>query len=102
MPRPSPGKSKSSAASGSLFPSPARESEKPSAVPALIAYIDGGARGNTGPAGFGAHIQDAAGKTFLSYNDPLWLAQRHGLGMPPAAEAMNTGRAETRSSTIPR
>lgn len=32
--------------------------------------------------------QDAAGKTFLSYNDPLWLAQRHGLGMPPAAEAM--------------
>jgi uncharacterized protein (DUF302 family) len=28
--------------------------------------------------------QDAAGKTWLSYNDPRWLAARHGLG--PAAE----------------
>jgi uncharacterized protein (DUF302 family) len=24
--------------------------------------------------------QDAAGKTWLSYNDPSWLAKRHGLG----------------------
>jgi uncharacterized protein (DUF302 family) len=24
--------------------------------------------------------QDAAGDTWLSYNDPSWLAQRHGLG----------------------
>ena len=24
--------------------------------------------------------QDASGKTWLSYNDPAWLAQRHGLG----------------------
>jgi uncharacterized protein (DUF302 family) len=24
--------------------------------------------------------EDAAGKTWLSYNDPHWLAQRHGLG----------------------
>jgi uncharacterized protein (DUF302 family) len=24
--------------------------------------------------------QDAAGTTFLSYNDPVWLASRHGLG----------------------
>jgi uncharacterized protein (DUF302 family) len=24
--------------------------------------------------------QDAAGKTWLSHNDPDWLAQRHGLG----------------------
>jgi len=24
--------------------------------------------------------QDAAGSTWLSYNDPAWLAQRHGLG----------------------
>ena len=32
--------------------------------------------------------QDASGKTWLSYNDPLWLAKRHGLGTPPAAEAM--------------
>ena len=24
--------------------------------------------------------QDASGKTWLSYNDPAWLAKRHGLG----------------------
>ena len=24
--------------------------------------------------------QDAAGKTWLAYNDPAWLARRHGLG----------------------
>ena len=24
--------------------------------------------------------QDAAGKTLLSYNDPGWIAKRHGLG----------------------
>jgi len=32
--------------------------------------------------------QDASGQTWLSYNDPLWLAKRHGLRTPPAAEAM--------------
>jgi uncharacterized protein (DUF302 family) len=25
--------------------------------------------------------QDAAGKTWLSYNEPGWIAQRHGLGV---------------------
>jgi uncharacterized protein (DUF302 family) len=29
--------------------------------------------------------QDASGKTFVSYNDPGWIAKRHGLG--PEAEA---------------
>jgi uncharacterized protein (DUF302 family) len=24
--------------------------------------------------------QDAAGKTWLSYNEPIWIAHRHGLG----------------------
>ncbi|HEX3497985.1 MAG TPA: DUF302 domain-containing protein [Stellaceae bacterium] len=32
--------------------------------------------------------QDSTGRTFLSYNDPLWLAERHGIGTAPAAEAM--------------
>jgi uncharacterized protein (DUF302 family) len=25
-------------------------------------------------------FEDAAGEVWLSYNDPRWLAQRHGLG----------------------
>ena len=29
--------------------------------------------------------QDEAGKTWLSYNDPAWLAQRHGLQSETAA-----------------
>jgi uncharacterized protein (DUF302 family) len=29
--------------------------------------------------------QDASGTTWLSYNDPSWLAQRHGLGGEVAA-----------------
>jgi uncharacterized protein (DUF302 family) len=33
--------------------------------------------------------QDASGKTWLSYNDPGWLAKRHGLG-PEVDPAVNT------------
>jgi uncharacterized protein (DUF302 family) len=34
--------------------------------------------------------QDASGRTWLSYNDPNWLAKRHGLGseVDPAVKAM--------------
>jgi uncharacterized protein (DUF302 family) len=29
--------------------------------------------------------EDSGGKVFLSYNDPAWIAQRHGLGAKSAA-----------------
>ena len=34
--------------------------------------------------------EDADGKTWLTYNDPAWIAQRHGLGAAsaPAVKAM--------------
>lgn len=34
--------------------------------------------------------QDEDGTTFVSHNDPIWLAQRHGLGVAvtPVVEAM--------------
>jgi ribonuclease HI len=35
----------------------------------ITAYIDGGARGNPGPAGYGVHVEDADGRI---------LAQLHG------------------------
>jgi len=46
--------------------------------------------------------EDAAGKTWLSYNDPKWIAQRHGLG--PDAERVidtlaNALKAVTRAAT---
>jgi uncharacterized protein (DUF302 family) len=33
--------------------------------------------------------QDATGATWLSYNDPVWLAKRHGLG-PDVEATVNT------------
>jgi uncharacterized protein (DUF302 family) len=37
--------------------------------------------------------EDAAGKTWLSYNDPAWLAARHGVGDQGAAVATALGNA---------
>lgn len=48
--------------------------------------------------------QDASGTTWLSYNDPAWLAQRHGLGheveAPVKAMTAMLG-AVTRAATGP-
>jgi len=33
--------------------------------------------------------QDAAGATWLGYNDPCWLAERHGADVPASLEAMS-------------
>jgi uncharacterized protein (DUF302 family) len=37
--------------------------------------------------------QDAAGLTWLSYNDPTWLAKRHGLGAATEAAVRGMARA---------
>ena len=37
--------------------------------------------------------EDAAGKTWLSYNDPAWLAARHGIAEQGAAVAKTLGNA---------
>jgi ribonuclease HI len=75
MPRASfSGKSKSSAKSGSLFAPETEIVEKKSrgaSGPLLIAHIDGGARGNPGPAGFGVHIQEATGKPVAELSEFL-------------------------------
>ena len=51
---------------GELFPSePLKDPE------AITAYIDGGARGNPGPGGYGVHIRDAGGKTLAELSEYL-------------------------------
>jgi hypothetical protein len=50
--------------------------------------------------------QDAAGKTWLSYNDPKWLAERHRLGprhkaTPAAMSAALTAIAAAATSIAP-
>ena len=47
----------------SLFEKPETEKRRPAPPPGhIVAHIDGGARGNPGPAGYGVVIHDAAGK----------------------------------------
>src|SRR5437870_2550909 len=50
-------------------------------------------------------FEDAAGKTWLSYNDPRWLARRHGLGaaVDPAVDAMAAalGAVTTKATKSP-
>ena len=40
----------------------------------IVAYIDGGARGNPGPAGYGAYIQDGGGAVLAELHGPLGIA----------------------------
>lgn len=40
----------------------------------ITAYIDGGARGNPGPAGYGVWIEDAAGEKIVELHGGLGLA----------------------------
>lgn len=44
---------------------------KPAAAHYLVAHIDGGARGNPGPAGFGAVLYDESGKTVAELSEYL-------------------------------
>lgn len=40
----------------------------------LVAYIDGGARGNPGPAGFGVRIEDAGGALVDEFSESIGVA----------------------------
>jgi ribonuclease HI len=69
---------RSSPAAGSLFPS----ASPPDSY--LIAHVDGGARGNPGPAGYGAVITDQAGHKVAALSEYLGhqtnnYAEYHGL-----------------------
>jgi ribonuclease HI len=52
-----------------LFPATA----KPSAGPWISAHCDGGARGNPGPSGFGALVQDADGAVIAELSEFLGI-----------------------------
>ena len=45
--------------------------------------------------------QDASGNTWLSYNDPSWLAKRHGLGQAPKALSAVLGAVARTATTSP-
>jgi uncharacterized protein (DUF302 family) len=50
-------------------------------------------------------FEDAAGRAWLAYNDPRWLAERHGIGaavaQPVAAIAATLNAVATKATTPP-
>ena len=56
----------------SLFPAP-RTASRPASDKWISAHCDGGARGNPGPAGFGALIQDADGSVLAELSEFLGI-----------------------------
>ena len=69
---------RSTASAGGLFPSHAAPNEY------LIAHVDGGSRGNPGPAGYGVVITDRAGRKVATLHEYLGhqtnnYAEYHGL-----------------------
>ena len=42
--------------------------------PEIVAYIDGGARGNPGPAGFGVRVEDADGSLIEEFGESIGVA----------------------------
>jgi probable phosphoglycerate mutase len=64
----------SSPSQPSLFPAAAsKPASKPATGPWISAHCDGGARGNPGPAGFGALIQDADGTVLAELSEFLGI-----------------------------
>jgi probable phosphoglycerate mutase len=60
--------------SPSLFPAPPSSSgPRTSSEPWISAHCDGGARGNPGPAGFGALIRDADGQVLAELSEFLGI-----------------------------
>lgn len=57
----------------SLFPDPSQSSSRTSSQPLLIAHCDGGARGNPGPAGYGAQISTESGEVLAELSQFLGI-----------------------------
>ena len=61
-------------AAPTLFPEhPSEASNSPNSGEWISAHCDGGARGNPGPAGFGALVQDAEGKVLAELSEFLGI-----------------------------
>jgi probable phosphoglycerate mutase len=50
------------------------ESDSPAAPSSIVAYIDGGSRGNPGPAGYGVRIEEADGTLVEEFSGSIGVA----------------------------
>ena len=48
--------------------------DPPDAAERIVAYIDGGARGNPGPAGFGVRVEEADGSLIEEFGESIGVA----------------------------
>ncbi len=55
------------------LPQPSDSSPTPSSVASFTAHCDGGSRGNPGPAGYGAVVEDAEGRTVARLSEFLGI-----------------------------
>ena len=66
--------------------------ESAPAGPTLRAWVDGGARGNPGPAGYGAHIEDEDGNLVRDVNGFLGIATNNVAEYQGLLAALRTAR----------
>ena len=78
--------SATAARGSSYYVPPAQRAARPSPPdrPMIVAYIDGGARGNPGPAGYGVRIESSA-------TAPSWTNSTAGLASRPTTSPNTTG-----------
>jgi ribonuclease HI len=81
---------KTQASSAKTPPAPAQKTAP--VGPALRAWVDGGARGNPGPAGYGAHIEDESGKLVRDVNGFLGIATNNVAEYQGLLAALRTAR----------
>jgi len=64
-----------------------------SAEPEVVAYIDGGARGNPGPAGYGVRIEAPDGTLIEEFGDAIGVATNNVAEYRALIAALEWGRA---------
>lgn len=76
-----------------------RAGRRPPAAPALVAHIDGGARGNPGPAGYGVHVEDAGGAAVAELYGYLGVATNNTAEYAALLAALEYAR-DVRASSL--
>ncbi len=79
-----------------LFDPPASDTEE------LVAYIDGGARGNPGPAGYGVRVERASGELVEEFSEAIGTATNNVAEYRGLLAALEWARAHQRPRLLVR
>jgi ribonuclease HI len=71
---------------------------KPSEPAEIVAYIDGGARGNPGPAGYGVRIETADGRLIEEFSESIGVATNNVAEYRGLLAALEWARRHHRSA----